>query len=185
MSSMGKDPEIGAPELSLDLFRTFSTHSVLSSKRALEAVRRIVTAYGRRNHTNAYSSNVNYIAAYLLAVLGLAKEEEAFWTLTALLERRLPASSVLEVRSLGHCSYDPPGVLHASLSDCTCVLYHMLWLSGTTCSLALLYCMNCHCSFEPVELPHLRLLSVHLPEAAAKPSQQAVYCRFILHHQCD
>ena len=94
---MGKDPEIGAPELSLDLFRTFSTHSVLSSKRALEAVRRIVTAYGRRNHTNAYSSNVNYIAAFLLAVLSLAKEEEAFWILTALLERRLPASSVLEV----------------------------------------------------------------------------------------
>lgn len=96
MSSMGKDPELNAPELSLDLFRTFSTNAILSSKKALEAVRRIVTAFGRRNHSNAYSSNVNYIVAFLLAVLGLGKEEEAFWILTALLERRLPASSVLE-----------------------------------------------------------------------------------------
>lgn len=96
---MGKDPELNAPELSLDLFRTFSTHSMLSSKKALEAVRRIVTAFGRRNHSNAYSSNVNYIAAFLLALLGLSKEEEVFWILTALLERRLPASSVMEVGS--------------------------------------------------------------------------------------
>ena len=94
---MGKDPELAVPELSLDLFRTFSTHAMLSSKKALEAVRRIVTAFGRRNHSNSYSSNVNYIVAFLLAVLGLDKEEDVFWILTALLERRLPASSVLEV----------------------------------------------------------------------------------------
>lgn len=94
---MGKEPEIDVPELSLDLFRTFATHPVLSTYKALEVVRRVVTAFGRRNQTNAFCTNVNYMAAFLLAVMGLNKEEEVFWVVTALLESRLPASSVLEV----------------------------------------------------------------------------------------
>ena len=97
MSSMGKEPEIDVPELSLELFRTFATHPVLSTYKALEVVRRVVTAFGRRTQTNAFCTNVNYIAAFLLAVMGPNKEEEVFWVVTALLERRLPASSVLEV----------------------------------------------------------------------------------------
>ena len=97
LASLGKLSATDGSELSLDLFRTFSTHPVLSSYKALEAVRRIVTAFGRRNESVAYSQNVNFVVAFLLVVMGLNKEEEVFWTLTALLERRLPASSVAEV----------------------------------------------------------------------------------------
>ena len=97
LASLGKVSPSNGPELSLDLFRTFSNHLVLSSYKALEAVRRIVTAFGRRNQSVAYSQNINYVVAFLLVVMGTTKEEEVFWTLTALLERRLPASSVVEV----------------------------------------------------------------------------------------
>ena len=97
LASLGKISESDGPELSLDLFRTFSTHPVLSSYKALEAVRRIVTAFGRRNTTVPYSQSVNHVVAFLLVVMGLSKEEEVFWTLTALLERRLPATSIVEV----------------------------------------------------------------------------------------
>lgn len=99
LASLGKLSSSNGPELSLDLFRTFSNHLVLSSYKALEAVRRIVTAFGRRNQSVAYSQNINFVVAFLLVVMGVAKEEEVFWTLTALLERRLPASSVVEVGS--------------------------------------------------------------------------------------
>lgn len=37
------------------------------------------------------------IAAFLLAVLGPAREEDAFWTFVGLLENRVPRSCVLEV----------------------------------------------------------------------------------------
>lgn len=149
MSSMGKDPELNAPELSLDLFRTFSTNAMLSSKKALEAVRRIVTAFGRRNHSNAYSSNVNYIVAFLLAVLGLGKEEEAFWILTALLERRLPASSVLEVIFLYTCL---PELHHAGIIT----QRHWLLLSCWLCASSYVYYVRCHAD---VRVPVLRHVS--------------------------
>lgn len=104
LASLGKLSSSNGPELSLDLFRTFSNHLVLSSYKALEAVRRVVTAFGRRNQSVAYSQNINFVVAFLLVVMGVAKEEEVFWTLTALLERRLPASSVVEV---GSCTLSP------------------------------------------------------------------------------
>lgn len=99
LASLGKLSDQDGPELSLELFRTFSTHPVLSSYKALEAVRRIVTAFGKRNQSASYSQNVNFVVAFLLVVMGLSKEEEVFWVLTALLERRLPATSVVEVNS--------------------------------------------------------------------------------------
>ena len=97
LASLGKVSATDGSELSLDLFRTFSTHPVMSSYKALEAVRRIVTAFGRRNQTVSYSQNINFIVAFLLVVMSLSKEEAVFWTLAALFERRLPASSVVEV----------------------------------------------------------------------------------------
>ena len=46
------------------------------------------------------------IAAFLLAVLGPGREEDAFWTFAGLLENRVPASCVLEV--------SPPPTAHLS-----------------------------------------------------------------------
>ena len=42
------------------------------------------------------------IAAFLLAVLGPAREEDAFWAFAGALENRVPASCVLEVRPASH-----------------------------------------------------------------------------------
>ena len=53
------------------------------------------------------------IAAFLLAVLGPAREEDVFWTFVGLLENRVPRSCVLEV-----CSFDLTShiCLHSTLS---------------------------------------------------------------------
>ena len=73
------------------------SHVTLNSFQAIAAVRRIALGYGRRNPEAPFTKNVHYVAAFLLAVFGLDREEDVFWTLTALLEQRLHPSCVLEV----------------------------------------------------------------------------------------
>jgi hypothetical protein len=57
------------------------------------------------------------IAAFLLAVLGPAREEDAFWTFVGLLENRVPHSCVLEVTA---SSYAHP----ISLRRCPALIAH-------------------------------------------------------------
>lgn len=72
-------------------------HATLNSFQAIAAVRRIVLGYGRRNPDAPFTRNLNFVVAYLLAVLGLEREEDVFWILVALLEQCLHPSCVLEV----------------------------------------------------------------------------------------
>ena len=59
---------------------------------------------GRRNPNAPFTRNLNYVVAYLLAVLGLDREEDVFWILVALLEQCLHPSCVLEVSLYASCS---------------------------------------------------------------------------------
>jgi hypothetical protein len=88
--------KLGVTQLDADLFRTFPQHPVLSSSTGIHAVRRVVTAFGRRNPEMPYAKSVNAIVAFLFAVLGLHREEEVFWILVALLEQRLQPNCVME-----------------------------------------------------------------------------------------
>ena len=70
------------------------------------------------------------IAAFLLAVLGPGREEDAFWTFAGLLENRVPASCVLEVSPTSptmHMSDAKP-----MRSDCLiiCLLDFGVYLAG-------------------------------------------------------
>ncbi|KAF3689195.1 USP6 N-terminal-like protein Related to the N-terminus of tre [Channa argus] len=76
-------------QIALDLQRSFPTHRSLmgESPEAIEGqaqLFRVLTAYAKYNPQVGYSQGMSYIAAVLLMEVG---EEEAFWALTALLDK--------------------------------------------------------------------------------------------------
>ncbi|XP_037834401.1 uncharacterized protein si:ch211-266k8.4 isoform X2 [Kryptolebias marmoratus] len=76
-------------QIVLDLQRSFPTHRSLmgDSPEAIEGqakLFRVLIAYAKYNPEVGYSQGMSYIAAVLLMQLG---EEEAFWALTALLDK--------------------------------------------------------------------------------------------------
>ncbi|KAM4733517.1 uncharacterized protein FYW61_006931 isoform 2-T2 [Anableps anableps] len=76
-------------QIALDLQRSFPTHRSLmgQSSEAIEGqakLFRVLIAYAKYNPQVGYSQGMSYIAAVLLMQLG---EEEAFWALTALLDK--------------------------------------------------------------------------------------------------
>ncbi|XP_035013787.2 rab GTPase-activating protein 1 [Hippoglossus stenolepis] len=76
-------------QIALDLQRSFPTHRSLmgESPEAIEGqakLFRVLIAYGKYNPQVGYTQGMSYIAAVLLMQLG---EEEAFWALTALLDK--------------------------------------------------------------------------------------------------
>ncbi|XP_070686388.1 carabin isoform X2 [Pempheris klunzingeri] len=76
-------------QIALDLQRSFPTHRSLmgDSPEAIEGqakLFRVLIAYARYSPQVGYSQGMSYIAAVLLMQLG---EEEAFWALTALLDK--------------------------------------------------------------------------------------------------
>ena len=93
---MGQLGHTRCPISQLNLCRC-RNHATLNSFHAIAAVRRIVLGYGRRNPDAPFTRNLNFVVAFLLAVLGLEREEDVFWILTALLEQCLHPSCVLEV----------------------------------------------------------------------------------------
>lgn len=76
-------------EIEKDLRRTFPRHEKLSKEDAQEKLRNVLTAYARRNPRVGYVQSMNYIGALLLLFM---EEDEAFWTLTAMVEDLLPES---------------------------------------------------------------------------------------------
>ncbi|XP_058501784.1 USP6 N-terminal-like protein isoform X1 [Solea solea] len=77
-------------QIALDLQRSFPTHRSLmgESPEAIEGqakLFRVLIAYAKYNPQVGYSQGMSYIAAVLLMQLG--EEEEAFWALTALLDK--------------------------------------------------------------------------------------------------
>ncbi|KAK2841845.1 hypothetical protein Q5P01_012045 [Channa striata] len=76
-------------QIALDLQRSFPTHRSLmgDSPEAIEGqakLFRVLAVYAKYNPQVGYSQGMSYIAAVLLMQLG---EEEAFWALTALLDK--------------------------------------------------------------------------------------------------
>ena len=71
-----------------DLLRTLPNHAAFSSASApgIEPLRRILTAYSRRNPSVGYCQGMSMVAAGLLLHLD---EEQAYWMLCALIENIL------------------------------------------------------------------------------------------------
>lgn len=77
-------------QLEADLSYVSPPHSMLYSRRVLEAVRRIVMAYGHRNPEVGYNPLLGGLSVYLLAVMGADAEVDVFWLLVGLVEHVLP-----------------------------------------------------------------------------------------------
>ena len=73
-----------------DLLRTLPSHVSFSSAKApgIAPLRRILTAYSRRNPQIGYCQGMSMVAAGLLLHL---EEEQAYWMLCAVIENVLPA----------------------------------------------------------------------------------------------
>eukprot|EP00887_Chlorella_sp_A99_P001308 scaffold14.g1308.t1 len=84
--------------LELEGFNAFPSHALLSSIKGLSAVRRVVLAHATHVGAASLSGGIVSVAAFLLAAMGPAKEEEAFWTLCALRELRLHPSHYENMR---------------------------------------------------------------------------------------
>lgn len=70
-------------QIELDLHRTFNSEDHTLSKETEWKLRRVLTAYVKRNPTVGYCQGMNFVAAILLKQLS---EEQAFWTLCQIIE---------------------------------------------------------------------------------------------------
>ncbi|GFR45366.1 hypothetical protein Agub_g6741 [Astrephomene gubernaculifera] len=86
----------------------FKDSPLFATAKGAEVLSRLIFAYIQRNPACGYFKGLAHIAALLLATFGKQREEQAFWTLVALLERRLfphcggqvPTGSRVEVQVL-------------------------------------------------------------------------------------
>ena len=70
-------------QIELDLHRTFNSDELTLTKSMEWSLRRILTAYVKRNPTVGYCQGMNFVTAILLKHL---TEEQAFWTLCQIVE---------------------------------------------------------------------------------------------------
>ena len=82
-------PSFSQREIEKDLRRTFPKHKTLSTDKSQEKLRSILTCYAKRNPRVGYVQSMNYIGAMLLLFM---EEDEAFWTLSCIIEDLLPES---------------------------------------------------------------------------------------------
>ena len=75
-------------QIGLDLERTFPEAPQGDLKPLLAKLKKVLFAYTKRNPTVGYCQGMNFVAGRLLQILD--DEEDAFWTLTCLLEEILP-----------------------------------------------------------------------------------------------
>ncbi|CAI5491463.1 unnamed protein product [Closterium sp. Naga37s-1] len=78
-----RDAEVACTvQIEKDLPRTFPGHPALDAK-GRDALRRLLVAYSRRNRALGYCQGMNFLAGLLLLLM---PEENAFWTLTAIVD---------------------------------------------------------------------------------------------------
>ncbi|CDW87967.1 tbc domain-containing protein [Stylonychia lemnae] len=80
-------PNPSFSQIDLDLKRTFSDMPEEEAEQYIPILRRILITYVKRNPTIGYCQGMNFIVGRLLQFMN---EEEAFWTLTQILETILP-----------------------------------------------------------------------------------------------
>ncbi|PAV16090.1 TBC-domain-containing [Pyrrhoderma noxium] len=86
----GKEERSVEAEIEKDVGRTMPLNVFFGGDGpGIDKLRRVLVAYSRRNPSVGYCQGMNLITSTLLLVFG--NEEEAFWVLTAIIERLLPS----------------------------------------------------------------------------------------------
>ena len=104
--------------------KTFPGLKLLATEPGREPVRRLARAYSQHTHKASLlgDSALLSLAAFLLAVVGLEREEDAFWTLVGLVETRLSSLALLQVRPVPGCCephcQDTWGEVHGIYHHC-------------------------------------------------------------------
>ncbi len=87
---LNKDVDYPNPcfhQIELDLNRTFTELEVAESEQYIQPLRNILQTYVKRNPIVGYCQGMNFIVGRMLKYMS---EEEAFWTLTMIIETMLP-----------------------------------------------------------------------------------------------
>ncbi len=97
-------------QLSTAVSKTFPGLKMLGTATGNEAVRRLAMAYSQHTHKSSLvgDSSLLCLIAFLLAVVGLEREEDAFWTLVGLVDTRLSSLALFQVgqrsaSTVGNC----------------------------------------------------------------------------------
>jgi hypothetical protein len=80
-------PNPGFHQIELDLHRTFDEEGEELDQDKIKAIRNVLRAYIKRNPTVGYCQGMNFVVARLIQFMN---EEEAFWTMTMIIETMLP-----------------------------------------------------------------------------------------------
>ena len=75
-------------QIELDVPRTFPDHALFQSEDGRCALKRLLVAVSQYDSENGYCQSMNYIAAFLLVVLG-GDEEKAFWIMLSMIKDRV------------------------------------------------------------------------------------------------
>eukprot|EP01119_Soliformovum_irregulare_P021331 TRINITY_DN7077_c0_g1_i3.p1 TRINITY_DN7077_c0_g1~~TRINITY_DN7077_c0_g1_i3.p1 ORF type:complete len:541 (-),score=175.75 TRINITY_DN7077_c0_g1_i3:203-1825(-) len=76
-------PLKAAESIEKDLRRTFPGHDVIDTEEGQERLRKILSAFARRNKEVGYCQAMNFVTAWLMLQMG---DEDAFWMLTTIVE---------------------------------------------------------------------------------------------------
>lgn len=74
-------------QVEIDLNRTFTEMDVGQAEHYIPALRNVLQTYVKRNPTVGYCQGMNFIVGRMLQYMN---EEQAFWTLTMIIETMLP-----------------------------------------------------------------------------------------------
>ena len=80
-------PNPSFEQIEVDLNRTFTDLAALEPEKYIPSLRRVLRAYVTRNPTVGYCQGMNFIVGRMLQYMN---EEQAFWTLTMIIETMLP-----------------------------------------------------------------------------------------------
>lgn len=72
-----------------DINRTFPCHPIFQTNEGTECLKNVLSVFALTNPQTGYAQGLNFVAGMLIIVLGREAEEDVFWTLTCVVNKRM------------------------------------------------------------------------------------------------